>query len=272
MGFSSNLDAFPYVSELYQRDAPCTVLLPEYPSSNQPGARYRNVHRWIIHDPFPPPPLSLMQVLGPHHLMCGWGNRLPVTSTVQPPEILFAHWERILGPEARPVWKPFDPDQTYTTIFPIESLPSRQQEIDPRTLYPLHGKQAIARIDCPQPQVLEEIVPPCVVKLNHGYAGLGNFFVHNEQDRLEALAYRDRHWPGAELFITERVENLTGDYGVQFYVDRQGDVSWLGLTHQVFDAGGKWSGARFSLEDQDRPFAARSRRCWRRSFPPVWSS
>ena len=256
MGFGDSLDTFDFVSELYQRDAPETVLLPEYPSSNQPEAPYRNVDRWIIHDPFPPPALPLMQVLGPHHLMCGWGNRVPVTSTVKPPERLFAHWERVLGDAARPVWRPFDSHQTYTTIFPIASLPSRQQEIAPETLYPLHGKPAIAQIDCPQPEVLDEIVPPCVVKLSHGYAGLGNFFVRNERDRVAFQEKHRRHWPVAELFITRIIDNVTGDFGVQFYLDRGGQLSWIGFTHQVFDSTGKWSGARFSLADQDRRFAS----------------
>ena len=252
MGFYSDLDAFRFVSELYYREAPETVLLPEYPSSNNPRASYRNDNCWIIHDPVPPPPLRLIQVLGPHHLMCAWGNKIPVTSTIQPPASLLEHWCRVLGQEAIPQWQPFDSSQTYTTIFPLESLPLHQQEIDPELLYPLHGKHAIAQIDCPQPEVLSEIVPPCVVKLSHGYAGLGNFFVQNDNDRQNALAYVRKHWPTAKLFITRIVDDVTGDFGVQFYLDRTGKLIWLGFTSQQFDPQRKWSGATFSLSEQDR--------------------
>ena len=252
MAFQSGLDGFRFVSELYQRDAPQTVLLPEYPSSNNPDAPYRNTGRWIIHDPFPPPDLRLIRELGPHHLMCAWGSRIPVTSTVRPPEALLDHWERVLGPQARPAWQEFDPGRTYTTIFPLESLAASQQEIDPETCYALHGKQALARIDCRQPEPLQEIVPPCMIKLSHGYAGLGNYLVRDEGERQTALASIRQHWPTADLFVTRVIENIVGDYGAQFYVHRNGETTWLGFTHQIFDPRGKWTGATFSAHDQDR--------------------
>ena len=86
-----------FLSELYFEDAPESRLLAEYPSSNSDDTVFQNRSQFVIHDPFPPPRTELLKVLGPHHLMCGWGNHLPVTSQIKPPAVLLEHWSRLLG-------------------------------------------------------------------------------------------------------------------------------------------------------------------------------
>ena len=73
-----------FLSELYAADAPGSSLLAEYPSSNSDETCFQNKTQFVIHDPFPPPARELMKVLGPHHLMCGWGRELPVASEIEP--------------------------------------------------------------------------------------------------------------------------------------------------------------------------------------------
>ena len=255
MSFTESLSQFEYLSELYAQDAPATCLLTEYPSSNNPDARFRNTDKYIIHDPYPPPAQSLLKILGPHHLMCCWGNHLPVTSEMRPPQALLDHWQNFFGPPAYPRWQIFSKSQRYTTLFPHQSLPADQQEIDPARLYALHSKEAIGEIDCPQAAILEDVEIPCVIKLSHGYAGLGNFFIHSTKDRDKADAYIARHWPEARTVTTSLIKDVIGDYGLQFYLTRDGSVHLLGLTQQVFDGDGKWSGGIFSLNVQDTKLA-----------------
>ena len=130
-----------FLSELYAGDAPGCSLLAEYPSSNSDETCFQNKTQFAIHDPFPPPARQLIKVLGPHHLMCGWGRELPVASEIKPPPQLLEHWEKVLGPEAVPVWEqaPSNEVKRYITLFPHASVPPEQQVIDPVVNYELHS-------------------------------------------------------------------------------------------------------------------------------------
>ena len=104
----------------------------------------------------------------------------------------------------------------------------------------------IADIDCLQAAVYESIQYPCIVKLSHGYAGLGNFLLHDESDEAAMRAELDKHWPDATLVINSVIENIVGDYGVQFYLRRDGSIVWLGLTEQHFTESNRWCGGTYS--------------------------
>ena len=90
------------LSELYAVDTSDSVLLTEYPSSNSNETRFQNDREFQIHDPFPPPRRELLKYLGPHHLMCGWGNLLPVTSEIAPQAMLLEHGQEAFGPTGIP--------------------------------------------------------------------------------------------------------------------------------------------------------------------------
>jgi len=270
----SNIQRLPnlqFLSELYAQDVPNAVLLAEYPSSNSSETQFQNRSKYIIHDPFPPPSRALMKVLGPHHLMCGWGRHLAVTSEIAPPTLLIEHWQRVFGNEGCPVWQPCPLDANcaashaitgdaitgdiqYITLFPHESIPPQQQVINPDTNYELHSKGVIQEIDCPQAAVLESVVPPCIVKLSHGYAGLGNFLIFDQNAADNMRRYLAAHWPNASWVTNTIIENITGDFGVQFYLRKDGSIVWLGLTEQHFDSNKKWCGGTFSATLQDRLF------------------
>ena len=248
-----------FLSELYVKDAPEAQLLAEYPSSNSDDTQFQNKHRYIIHDPFPPPPRELLKTLGPHHLMCGWGNQLTVTSEIEPPSILLDHWTRQFGGSARPAWKPIDSTSKYITLFPHESVAADRQVVDPEVNYHLHSKEVIEKINCPQAEVLGTIRPPCIVKLSHGYAGLGNFLIRSQSDEQEMRAQLQNQWPDATLVVNSIIEGIVGDFGIQFYLRRDGEMIWLGLTEQKFNQQNRWCGGTYSSHLQTEllePFAA----------------
>ena len=234
------------------RDDPEAVLMTEYPSSNSSETQFQNKTKYIIHDPYPAPPVGLLKTLGPHHLMYGWGKQLPVTSDLPPPAMLLEHWAKIFGEEGVPVWERLREDKTYITSFPFETLTPDQQVIDPDTLYHLHSKAAIAEVPCSQAAVYDKVEFPCVLKLSHGYAGLGNFFIRKPSDYQAAQAQLKSQWPDAPLIINQLLTDIIGDYGVQFYLDKKGKMTWLGFTQQVFNETGKWTGGVFNAEIQDQ--------------------
>jgi len=241
-----------FLSELYAQDVPDAVLLAEYPSSNSQQTQFQNCARFIIHDPYPPPRRELLKILGPHHLMCAWGHSIPVSSEIAPPSVLVDHWERVVGADIRPVWQPYRDSDAYVTLFPHESVPADRQVVDPAVNYELHSKAAIAKIDCPQAQILDRATPPCIVKLSHGYAGLGNFLLREENDVASMCRRLEKHWPEAELIVNSVVENVVGDYGVQFYLRGDGSMIWLGATQQHFDEDARWCGGAYSADLQER--------------------
>lgn len=258
MYFADSLSKVRFLSELYAKDAPDAVLMTEYPSSNSPETRFRNTEKFIIHDPFPPPPRGLLKTLGPHHLMYGWGRAVPVTSELEPPRALLDHWARIFGQDGCPNWQAIQIADTseattprYITSFPFETLPEQQQIIDPPTLYALHSKEAIAEIPCPQAEVYDDVRYPCILKLSHGYAGLGNFILRTPADLEKAKSQIAAQWPDAPIVINALIPDIIGDYGVQFYLNRLGEMSWLGFTEQKFTALGKWTGGVFNADLQD---------------------
>ena len=239
-------DDLRFLSELYASDAVNACLLAEYPSSNSDQTIFRNQTRFIIHDPFPPPPRELLTTLGPHHLMCCWGPNVPVTSQVAPPERLLEHWQDIFGNDGKPNWQPFNESGSFIILFPHESLTAERQVIDPVVNYELHSKEVIEQIDCPQAEVFDSVQYPCIVKLSHGYAGLGNFLLRDESDESTMRTELTTHWPDSTLVINSVIEDIVGDYGVQFYLRRDGSVVWLGLTEQHFDDSNRWCGGTYS--------------------------
>ena len=242
-----------FLSDWYAQEVPDCVLLCEYPSSNSQETVLQNRDRYIIHDPFPPPDPSLLKTLGPHHLMFGWGGSIPVASQVPPGEDLVSHWENLFLSGAKPDWREFDVTDAmskYVVLFPHESIAANQQLVDPGTNYHLHSKEVIPCIDCPQPAVLNEASIPSVVKLSHGYAGLGNYFVHSQSDLQRMNQEVDQNWNNATLVATEIIRDVVGDYGVQFFLTKSGGVKWLGYTEQHFDSSRRWCGGQYESEKQ----------------------
>ena len=235
-----------FLSELYVRDSPVAVLLTEYPSSNSEDTVFQNGSEFIIHDPFPPPPRELLKTLGPHHLMYGWGTHVSVTSEVRPPEMLLQHWRSVFGDEGIPNWIEFNRSDRFITLFPHQSLTPEQQVIEPRLNYRLHSKKVIEQIQCSQADVFESVAIPCIVKLSHGYAGLGNFMINDADDEVRMRTELEKHWPQSELVFNSVIKNIAGDYGVQFYLNRDGAAVWLGLTEQHFNEANRWCGGSYS--------------------------
>lgn len=246
---------FGFLSELYAEDFPTACLLPEYPSSNSDETFFQNKAKYLIHDPFPPPPRELLKTLGPHHLMCGWGRQIEIVSEVAPPSILLDHWKAVFGADGVPKWRSFDAsdrDSKYIPLFPHQSVPPQQQVLDPVVNYALHSKEVIEKIDCPQAKVFDSVTPPCIVKLSHGYAGLGNFLIRNESDETEMRKQLTQYGDETVLVINSIIENIVGDFGVQFYLRSDGSIVWLGFTEQHFDSNKKWCGGTFSAELQQQ--------------------
>ncbi|MCP5517733.1 MAG: ATP-grasp domain-containing protein [Verrucomicrobiales bacterium] len=237
------------LSDYYAADFPSGVFLPEYPSSTNRRARFVNRERFLIHDPVPPPEDRLVNVLGPHHLLSVWGGALAAAPGVPPPHALTAHWRERLGTGLRMDGKA--EGRPYITLFPLEALADAEHAVDPNAHYELLSKEAIPKIDCPQPSAVPRGRYPCMLKISHGYSSLGNYVLRSGDDDDRVSALLAQRWPGARVVRTELIREICDEYCAQFYLSKAGDMDWLGVTGQLFDAGGRWDGAQVHCDLQE---------------------
>lgn len=242
--------SFNFLSQYYAQDTHDGIFLAEYPSSNSPDTAFVNAEHYIIHDSFPPPTKKLLKYLGPHHLMLGWGNSLPVASEIKPSKLLLKHWSHHFGEEAIPKWKPVNQKDSYIELFPHETILPSQHTLEPDSLYFLHSKEALQHIKCLQPKPLPQWHIPSIAKLSHGYANTGNFMITSEAERSNTKAQVQQRWPESSLFFSEIIGEITNDICAQFYLNRQGDIQWLGVTQQLFNKENRWCGGTYDAEVQ----------------------
>merc|ERR1712050_741548 len=97
---------------------------------------------------------------------------------------------------------------------------------------------------------LDDYKFPCMVKADHGKATMGTFKVENEEQMQEVLAEMDGNIKGGIPVITEIVENIEGNYCVQFYQFKSGEIHWLGVTNQLIDESLTWGGGVVDWDQQ----------------------
>lgn len=249
MNFEESLSEFKFISDLYQRDAADAVFLADQPSTKNDAVKFKNIHKYILHEPIPVPEKPLLS-LYPLHFICGWGNRIGISSDFVLSEILMNHWATLLGDESFHKVLEFDEKKNYITLFPIESLPPEKQVIHPDIYYHLHSKEVISEIDCGQAKAVAETDYPFILKLSHSYAGIGNFYIRNEAEFEDTVNYIESNWPNSKYIINEMISDIVNDYHAQFYLDRAGAVTWIGCIRPQFDSDKHWTGGLFSYDEQ----------------------
>ena len=78
------------------------------------------------------------------------------------------------------------------------------------------------------------------------------FLIQNESDEMEMRKQLTQYGDETVLVINSIIENIVGDFGVQFYLCSDGAIVWLGFTEQHFDSNKKWCGGTFSAELQQQ--------------------
>ncbi|CAH1772363.1 unnamed protein product [Owenia fusiformis] len=242
------------LSDLYRKDlsGDAIFMMSLVSSHGAPSAQFNNTTKYKIHDirDYKDDGGSGARMLL-HTMLPITGNAIKVYLPQRPPQCLVDHWKTTLGSfYEEPVWtEEYGTSVPHLMLFPVEELDAKLQTVDPEEHYKVASKLFITETECPQPKVLSEPKIPCVMKTSHGFAGYGTFIVKSEEDLHKAKSKIEKYTPDAELLYTELIEAVC-NYSCQFYLDKAGNVTWIGATESMVDSEQQWQGAVWYNEKQ----------------------
>jgi len=79
--------------------------------------------------------------------------------------------------------------------------------------------------------------------------GEGTWILHSPSEYVKWQNAISERMPWTHTVFTELVQGIQYNTCVQFYVDREGNMEWMGVTEQRVDSEGLWLGSEI---DQDR--------------------
>jgi len=251
-------------SELFEADIQGARygFLLSYPSTAA-WSPYPNNRRYFIQDgnlEHRKVPFDQIRQKEPWKIMSVLGNGLAGILTSRPPNTLIQIWRDYLGFSCDNMvvlphrgWgdilnhrQPFD---KLIMLFPYDRIAPDLHAIDPDRHYRLLSKISLAEFcprvppyrvvdlrDTPLPQVCFPDGFPYAVKTSHGLSGEGTYIIRNPADLAHCLSEIRLYQQAGTLthrVIMTFVEQVVGNYCVQFYVDRQGGIRMIGATTQL---------------------------------------
>jgi hypothetical protein len=153
------------------------------------------------------------------------------------------------------------------TLFPYDHILPERHAVNPDEHYYLLSKTALADMGFPSPAYRTyysdklragdvQLPPdfPYLVKTSHGLSGEGTYIVKNESD-LNHCRREIRSYLKVKLLdsvvITQFVLHAINNYCVQFYVAKNGDVTFIGATNQLVSPLGEFLGGIIHYETTD---------------------
>ena len=107
---------------------------------------------------------------------------------------------------------------------------------------------------------------PFVFKNQQTFGGGGTFVISTEDDRsklihnlttrllpklLSQVTTLNVHLEPATLLLSEQINEPVGDYGLTFFVTKEGECVFLAVTEQTVDSSKAWIGSKISYGAQD---------------------
>jgi len=148
-------------------------------------------------------------------------------------------------------------DQVFT-LFPFDRLKPEKHAIDPDTHYRLLSKATLAELGVPCPTYqtydLEQIsldqieFPlrfPYLIKTSHGLSGEGTYIIRSSSDLNYCLEEIQKYLKIKLLktiIISEFVKNEINNYCIQFYINKKGEITLIGVTQQLVSDEGNYLG------------------------------
>lgn len=197
------------------------------------------------------------------------GNTLPGVAIMTPPSLLMQYWREHFGFHDAQMEQMDcstylddlsrgDRIQQVITLFPFDHLVPERHAVKPDTHYHLLSKATLADLGVPCPAYrtyhldqasLDQIqLPPqfpYLIKTSHGLSGEGTYIIRNHSDLnycLEELRkYLTIHLLET-IIVSEFVKDEVNNYCVQFYVNKKGDISLIGVTQQLVSSEGNYLG------------------------------
>ncbi|XP_031562920.1 uncharacterized protein LOC116298551 [Actinia tenebrosa] len=244
------------IGSLIKKDLNDSYFLPAFPSSYSPGYRFNNDKKYRVYD-CPPPSKVYSTVIYPSGFLPTVGDEVATLIDYDPPEFLLRHWKTWLPafPTARlkTVDEGLKDDLLIVTNGPIQSIPVHKHSIDPDVHYQILRKSSLLDIDAPSPKNLtqENLSFPCVVKVDISWCGQGGCVVHNAKDLNDVLKEirQENGWKDTIIF-QEMIQGIKEVPSFQFYLQKSGDVHWIGTSVGGFD-GLVWTGSVVDWNKQD---------------------
>jgi hypothetical protein len=162
-------------------------------------------------------------------------------------------------------------DRSVITLFPFDRLLPQRHAVNSDTHYRLLSKATLAELGvlCPDYQTyhlsqinLDQIqLPPqfpYLIKTSHGLSGEGTYIIRSSSDLnycLEELKKYLKINLLETIIVSEFVQHEVCNYCIQFYVNKQGDVSLIGVTQQLVSSEGNYLGGLIDYTDDLSQFS-----------------
>lgn len=243
------------ISDLYKNDLPedATFIL-EYPSSQKENAGNPsflvNSTRFLLDDEFRDHDYESNRIEKPHRNLAVLGSYVRAYVAERPSTVLLGHWQRKLGEMVRVRYADLGEKVPHVCLFPLQDLAPELHAVDPDTHFFIYSKNFIGEIDCVQAPILSEPKIPCVLKVSRSSGGHGTWIVRSMAEYEHWMTCIKTTMPHAETVLTELIEPVRYSVACHLYVNRRGELRWIGATEKLMDDQNIWLGAVFEMEKQ----------------------
>jgi len=157
------------------------------------------------------------------------------------------------------------------TLFPFDRLKPEKHVIDPDTHYRLLSKATLAKlgISCPTYRTydldqvsLDQIEFPAqfpyLIKTSHGLSGEGTYIIRSFSDLnycLEELRKYLKIHLLKTIIVSDFVKDEVNNYCIQFYLNKQGEITLIGVTQQLVSDEGNYLGGLINYENDLSQFS-----------------
>lgn len=158
------------------------------------------------------------------------------------------------------------------TLFPFDHLLPEKHAVNPETHYCLLSKATLSKlgVSCPMYQTydlnqvrLDQIsLPsqfPYLVKTSHGLSGEGTYIIRSESDLNYCLKELSKYLNInllETIIVSEFVKHEVNNYCVQFYVNKHGEITLIGVTQQLVSSEGVYLGGVIDYTDDLSKFSS----------------
>ncbi|WP_088892451.1 ATP-grasp domain-containing protein [Leptolyngbya ohadii] len=260
------------LSDLFAQDTDDAnyALILNYPATAR-WAEYPNTRRYFLQDGSESTKTSFDKICQkePWKNLAVLGGRVPGVVISPPQNLLIDYWREHFGFRDRQAER-MD-CSTYLedlsqgnridrliTLFPFDHLLPDKHAVDPDTHYRLLSKATLSQLGVPCPTYqtyrlaqtdLEQIPLPAqfpyLIKTSHGLSGEGTYIIRSASDLnycLEELRKYLKIHLLETLIVSEFVKHEVNNYCVQFYVNKAGEITLIGVTQQLVSPEGNYLG------------------------------
>ncbi|MBD1909814.1 MULTISPECIES: ATP-grasp domain-containing protein [unclassified Leptolyngbya] len=254
------------------------ALLLNYPATAS-WAAYPNVQKYFLQDGSSESTKTSFDKIcqkEPWKNLAVLGEKLPGIVISPPQKLLTQYWQEYFGFGNIPAemmdcsnyldeLSEGDRIDQLITLFPFDHLRPERHAVKPDTHYHLLSKATLSKLGilCPNYQTynlssqdLDQLpLPqqfPYLIKTSHGLSGEGTYIIRNSSDLnycLEELR-KYLHINLLEtIIVSEFVKHEVNNYCVQFYVNKQGAITLIGVTQQLVSPEGNYLGGVIDYTD-----------------------